>query len=391
MVVRAGVVGLVAAALTVTAFTVPARSGDQTRGGPAERNATQQAIEELVRDGVPGVVARSTAPDGVWKGVAGVADRRTGAPRKANERFRIGSITKTFAATVLLKLEAEGRLSLDDTVEKHLPGLIREGGNDGRTITVRQLLNHSSGLPEYLRNEAFNSRYLQAPGFFGHRYDRHDPEDLIRAGLALGRDFAPGARHQYSNTGYIVAGLIIEKVTGTSYRQAVRDRVTEPLGLRNTASPGTSVRVPRPSARGYDDLGHPGKGYDTTELSPTIAWSAGDMISTTADLNRFFSALLGGEVLPVKQLKAMKTTLPAADGTEYGLGIYTATTSCGTKLWGHAGGIVGWGTDAMTTEDGRHTLAFSLNGLDALRDGLAAVRNAEFCGNAVSAVRRGSQ
>ncbi|ANW17590.1 serine hydrolase domain-containing protein [Streptomyces clavuligerus] len=389
--VRTGMVGFTAAAVAFTVLTGPAQALDQGPGqgqgraqgqaqeqGSGKRSHTQQALDELVRAGAVGVVARSEKQGAVWKGTAGVADRTTGKPRKANEHFRIGSITKTFVATVLLQLEAEGRLSLDDTVERHLPGLIRDGGNDGRKITVRQLLNHSSGLPEYLRNQTFYDRYINLPGFLENRYTQHSPADLVRTGMALGQDFAPGTRFSYSNTGYIVAGMIVEKVTGNRYEDEIRERIAEPLKLRGTGSPGTATGIPRPSARGYG-VGPDGTLHDLTELSPTVAWSAGDMISTTADLNRFFGALLGGKVLPKKQLNAMKTTLPDPNGfiEGYGLGLYTTTTKCGTKLWGHAGGIMGWGADAVTTEDGRHTLAASANGG---ADGFEPVVDAEYCG-----------
>ncbi|MEU9608489.1 serine hydrolase domain-containing protein [Streptomyces sp. NPDC048057] len=382
MAIRAGVVGMTAAALVVTAFAVPAQGQDHRADGRGTERPTQRAIEQLVAAGVPGAAARADKQGEVWKGTAGVADRRTGKPRAANEHFRIGSITKTFVATVLLQLEAEGQLSLDDTVERHLPGLIRDGGNDGRTITVRQLLNHSSGLPDYLGNRAFRKKHWEAPGFFQYRYASHAPEDLLRVGLERGRDFAPGTRHEYSNTGYIVAGMIIEKVTGNSYPEEIRRRIVKPLKLRGTSSPGTTVTIPQPSARAYDSLTLPGQVYDVTELNPSIGGAAGDMISTTKDLNRFFGALLGGKLLPKKQLNAMKTTLYDPGSAGAGLGVFKMVSSCGTVLWGHDGGIPGWAANAVVTDDGKHALSYSVNGLDGMLspEKFGAVPNAEYCG-----------
>ncbi|MEO3978458.1 serine hydrolase domain-containing protein [Streptomyces sp. CAU 1734] len=386
---RAGAAGIVAAALAATAFAAPAHAEQAgERGHPAAR----QAMEAIVAGGIPGVVAAESVRGGSWKDHAGVGNRTTGKPRDVNDRFRIASITKTFVATVLLKLEAEGKLDLDDTVEKHLPGVVRGHGNDGRKITVRQLLNHTSGLFDYLADEEYVKKYLLAPGFLKHRYDTIPPE--YHVGVAMGHAplFEPGAKHSYSNTNYILAGLIIEKVTGSAYERAVRERIIEPLGLTSTSQPGNSVHLPKPSSRAYSslyDFTTPApRIYDVTRMNGSQGWADGDIISTTGDLNRFFRALLGGKVLPPAQLRAMKTVVPAGDlgeGGGYGLGVYTYKTSCGTKVWGHSGGIVGSVSEVVTTENGRRAVASNQNG-DWSR--AASVTDAAFCGNTAAKARK---
>ncbi|MER6914225.1 serine hydrolase domain-containing protein [Streptomyces sp. NPDC000594] len=379
--IRAGVVGAVAAALAATAFTAaPAQAADRAERG---HETTQRALESLVAAGYPGVVAEARDSDGVWQGRAGVRDLRTGAPRDLQDRYRIGSVTKTFVATVLLQMEAEGRLDLDDTVEKHLPGLVRGNGNDGRKITVRQLLNHTSGLYNYTNDPAFAARTFVAPGFFQHRYDSHAPRDLVRIGLSHRPDFAPGTDHAYSNTGYILAGLIIEKISGTSYEQQVRQRIVKPLKLRHTSLPGDRPDLPAPSSRNYSTLSEdPAETrlHDVTANNMSWGWAAGDMISTTSDVNRFLGALLRGKLLPAAQLDAMKTAVPVAGNPmykSYGLGLYSVRNSCDRELWGHSGGVIGSGTEATGTADGRHLLTYTANGEQG---GGTSPVEAEFCG-----------
>lgn len=377
--VRTGLVGLLATGLAVTAFAVPARADSAPR--PGGHQATQQALDAIVKGGTPGVIAQTRDANGVWNGRAGVGDRETGEPRNANDRFRIGSITKTFVATVLLQMEAERKLDLDDSVEKWLPGLVRGNGNDGRAVTVRQLLNHTSGIYNYTNDPQFQANRLVGEGFLRNRFQRMEPEGLVKVAMGHRPDFAPGARHSYSNTGYILAGLIIEKVSGNSYEHEVRDRIVKPLGLRATTLPKHRVQLPEPSSRAYSTVFRdPQQGtYDVTEQNTTWGWSAGDMVSTTGDLNRFMSALIRGKLLPKAQLTAMKTTVPDPDvpGGGYGLGIGHTTTSCGVKVWGHNGGLHGSLSDAVTTEDGRHSLAANQNG-DWIVS--ANVLDAEFCG-----------
>ncbi|MFM9592979.1 serine hydrolase domain-containing protein [Streptomyces scabiei] len=369
------------AVTAVAAALAPAVSAVAAPAG-TDHTATRKAMGAAVKDGVPGVALQAKDGRAVWKAGSGVGDTRTGKPRSAHDRYRVGSITKTFVSTVLLQLEAEGRLSLDDKVDQWLPGLVRGNGHDGRTVTLRQLLNHTSGISDYTSDEEFGRTYFLKDGFFRHRYDTIPPERLVAVAMKHEPDFAPGTDWSYSNTNYVLAGLVIGKATGHPYGDEVRARVIEPLGLRSTLVPGTYPKVPGPSSRAYGKLARTATGptYDVTELNPSLAHAAGEMISDSGDLNRFYSALLKGRLLPPKQLAEMKTTVEIDEipGAGYGLGLIERRLSCGITVWGHGGGIHGSTSEAVTTSDGRRSLAFNFNG-DWTGDPEAIVE-AEFCG-----------
>ncbi|WP_405768146.1 serine hydrolase domain-containing protein [Streptomyces sp. NBC_01538] len=374
-------VGMAAAiAVAAGAFAAPAMAAAPAeRGGGHE--ATREAMNAAVLDGVPGVALQAKDRHGVWKATAGVGNLKTKQPRSAQDNFRAGSITKTFIATVLLQLEAEGRVSLDDTVDKWLPGVVSGNGHDGRQITLRQLLNHTSGIFNYTEDENFVHDVFLAEGFFKNRYRTWTPNEIVRIAMGHKPEFAPGAGWSYSNTNYVIAGMVIKKVTGNSYGDEVRRRVIKPLGLHGTYMPGTSPTVPRPSSRAYSTLAEnpTGKIYDVTELNPSMANSAGEIISNPGDLNRFYSALMRGKVLPAKQLTEMKTTVAAgADGRD-GLGVFAYDLSCGVTIWGHSGGIHGSSSMAVTTADGEHSLAVNFNG--DWSGGPLEVVQAEYCGS----------
>lgn len=379
---RTGVIAAAAIVLMATAFTGPARAAWEKPRPVAAHQATQRAVEAAVAAGVPGVAAEARDAAGVWKTAAGVADRTTGAPRAKNDRFRIGGMTNTFVATVLLQMEAEGRLSLDDSVDRYLPGLVTGNGNDGRAITVRQLLNHTSGLFDYFADPQYAATYLTGQEYLDHRFDTVTAEQRVKVALAHEPPFRPGARHWYSNTNDVLAAMVLEKAAGKPYAYEVRKRVIEPLELKSTSNPGTAVGLPQPSGRGYSRLfaAQPDRIDDVTEANPSQSWGNADLISSTADLNRFYEALMGGRLLPPKQLAEMKTTVDNPDwpGSSYGLGIERLTLGCGTVLWYHDGGALGWISLAAFTEDARHQLTFSYNANWGAETILPLV-NAEFC------------
>ncbi|MCC5480744.1 serine hydrolase domain-containing protein [Streptomyces sp. NPDC059680] len=379
---RAGVVGLAAVALTATAFAGPARAAQGTAPTAADHQATQRAIDAAVAAGIPGITVEARDADGVWKSASGVGNRQTGAPRGKNDRFRIGGLTDTFVATVLLQMEAEKKLSLDDTVERYLPGLVTGNGNDGSKITVRELLNHTSGLFDYLADQDYYQTYALGDGFLQHRYDTLTPEQRVKVALGHAPLFAPGARFSFSNTNDVLAALIVEKVDGRSYEDEVRERIIERLGLRATSNPGNGIALPQPSSRGYSKLflSQPDRIDDVTEMNGSQVWGNGDIISSTADLNRFYGALIRGKLLPPRQLKELTTTVPNPDfpGATYGLDIEKITLSCGTPLWFRDGGTAGWLTMTAFTEDGRHQLTFNYNS-DWGPETLLPILNGEFC------------
>ncbi|MEU1284045.1 serine hydrolase domain-containing protein [Kitasatospora sp. NPDC005856] len=311
-------------------------------------DSVQSSLNALVKDdGMPAALASVQGRDGRTRNyTAGVGDLTTGAKVPMDGQVRIGSNTKAFTAVVVLQLVAEGKLGLDSPVETYLPGLLRGDGIDGRTITVRQLLQHTSGLPEYVDKGAI----LSGP----KRY--YEPRELLDAALAQKAHFAPGTRWEYSNTNYLMAGLIIQKVTGRPLGEEINRRIVDRIGLRHTYFPApgdTGIREAHP--KGYHQEAD-GSFRDYTELDPSWGWAAGAVVSTDSDLNSFYAALLGGRLLPAAQLAEMRTTVPAegmAPGVRYGLGLMSRPLSCGGVYWGHGGTIPGYDTDGGATDDGR--------------------------------------
>ncbi|WP_033260222.1 serine hydrolase domain-containing protein [Kitasatospora setae] len=253
-------------------------------------------------------------------------------------------------------VKADGMPAALATVDTYLPGLLRGDGVDGRNITVRQLLQHTSGLPDYMLAPALLD-------FTTIQYRYFEPRELLDGALAQRAVFAPGTGWGYSNTNYLVAGLLIQKVTGRPYAEEVTRRVIDRIGLRHTYLPATgetALREPHP--HGYlntGDTGEPASGarlVDYTEMDSSMAWAAGAVVSTNSDLNAFYGALLGGRLLPAAQLAQMRSTVPAellGPGVRYGLGIQSRPLSCGGLVWGHGGTAPGHRSRGGVTEDGR--------------------------------------
>ncbi|MEU5696422.1 serine hydrolase domain-containing protein [Actinosynnema sp. NPDC020468] len=334
--------GIAATISTGTALADPVDKGDRI-----DRKVVQEGLDELARTGAQGVQLRVVDGRRSFTARSGTARIDSSQPVPTDGRFRIGSITKTFVSTVVLQLVGEGRVALDAPVSRYLPGLLP----DGDVITVRNLLQHTSGLYNYTND------IPQDPAEFEKiRYDHRDPRELVALSAAHPLDFRPGTSWAYSNTNYAVAGLLVEKVTGRPYGDAVRRRVLAPLGLRDTSLPGDRVDVPGPHAHGYYEVA--GVPVDITRLNPSAAYAAGEIISTTADLDRFFDALLDGRLLKPAEQKELTHTLPSTRG--YGLGIYSTDLSCGVTVWGHDGGIPGYLSAALSTRDTSTRLEISL-------------------------------
>ncbi|MGW6546279.1 serine hydrolase domain-containing protein [Streptomyces massasporeus] len=364
------------AAASTALVSAPAAAAGPPASG---HSATRAAIDAAVAAGVPGVVAEVRDARGLWQDSAGVADLTTHQPRGHGDRFRAGSVTKTLVATVMLQLQAEGRVDLDATVDHYLPGLVRGNGHDGRKITVRQLMNHTSGIFNFTEDATFAKRVLGIE-FLESRYDDWTPQRVIALALRNPPPFEPGTSWKYSNTNYLVVGLIVERLTGRPYAQEVERRITGPLGMRATYFPGSDPRLPGPTRHYSTFTEDPGTTYDVTELNPSWAWAAGEMVTDTADLNRFFAALLGGRLLRPAQLRQMTTTVPTGGnlpGQRYGLGLIEYETSCGIPVWGHSGGIHGSSTQSFGSRDGRHMVTVNFNG-DWVGGGKTIV-SAEFC------------
>ncbi|MFJ8439490.1 serine hydrolase domain-containing protein [Kitasatospora griseola] len=339
----------VAATVTAVAAAVVAGVLVPVAATAAPRpDAVQQRLDVLVqKDGAPAALATVKGRDGRARTyTAGVGDAATGAKVPVDGQVRIGSDTKTFTAVVVLQLVAEGKVGLDASVDTYLPGLVRGDGIDGRNVTVRQLLQHTSGLPDY----------MNPAGVLADPKRYFEPRELLDAALAKKAHFAPGAQWEYSNTNYLLAGMIVQKVTGRPIGEEINKRIVDRVGLRHTYFPAPgdmTIREAHP--KGYQRAAD-GSLRDYTELDPSWGWAAGAMISTNTDVTRFYEALLGGRLLPAAQLAQMRTTVAAellGPGVRYGLGLISRPLSCGGLSWGHGGAIPGYENAGGTTDDGR--------------------------------------
>ncbi|WP_190134494.1 serine hydrolase domain-containing protein, partial [Streptomyces longispororuber] len=311
----------------------------------------RRALDQVVADGAVGArvtVVRDGRRTTLRAGTATLGGRQS---VPAHGRFRIGSVTKTFVATTLLRLAAERKIRLDDPVSRHLPGLLPP--DKGDAITVRMLLHHSSGLPTYV-----DAIPAQGPAFLRNRYRHYDARELVGRVAHAPLLFEPGDGWSYSDTNYIVAGRLIEAVTGRPWTAVVTGRVIRPLGLRATSAPRDETRIPGPHAHGYYRPAAGARPVDISALNPSLAGAAGAMISDGADLDRFLSALVGGHLLPPKYVAELLRTDAAAGG--YGLGIHRFRTSCGTTVIGHNGEIHGYHTMAATTQDRTRRVVWSV-------------------------------
>ncbi|MBH5319073.1 beta-lactamase family protein [Paenibacillus sp. GSMTC-2017] len=307
----------------------------------------------------PGIFAVGIKNGERWSYASGQASIYDSNPIKSTYNFRIGSITKSFTATVILQLVDENKLSLEDTVEKWLPGVVQGNGYDGNKITIRHLLQMRSGIANYV-SEDFIKEFEKTP------FRTYSAKELIGVGLSKKPSFASGeaGKWEYSNTNTVLAGEIIRKVTGETYAQQVKKRIIEPLGMKDTYSPGNASHIPGLHARGYTiPLGSKeNKLVDFTEINPSFSNAAGDMISTGHDLNIFFSALLGGKLLKPTTLEQMLDGVESPIGL-YGLGMMGTVLSNGKTYWGHGGDIQGSSSFAGGLIGGEHVMAVNINAL----------------------------
>ena len=275
-----------------------------------------------------------------------------------NALFRIASTRKAFVATVVLQLVGERRLSLDDTVERWLPGVVRGNGNDGRRITIRQLLQNTSGIHDDLPGYTTPAEYLQ------QRYDVYTRDELIARTMRHRPDFAPGDGWSYSNTGYLLLDAIVEEVTGRSFRQVVDARIVRPLALRTVSWPGTSPTLPDPHAQAYELF----EGGDLVDVTEQVSSDPDGIVASTHDLTVFFRALLGGGLLRPAQLTTMEQTVAVSPDIDqilpdagYGLGLIRRPLPCGGVYWGHDGGDGGFITVTGVTPTGDRSAVVTMS------------------------------
>ncbi|MDF3300169.1 serine hydrolase domain-containing protein [Streptomyces tropicalis] len=361
---RVAALGLVGAALVA----LGAGSGAQAFAASGARPGTsgvlpaldppalQAAIETRPADGVSGAIARVGEPGQLWKG--STIDSQTGRKIPANAHFHIGSISKVFETTVVLQLAAEGRIDLDRTVQQYIPGLLPD---TFQPITVRELINYSSGLPD-----VDEGKPAQSPDeTIANRYDYRTFDDIIRSTLRpVGRPwpgphFAPGTEQEYNSLGFRIAGRLIEQITGHSFKEEVIERILKPLRLEQTSVPEGDPVMPRPYLHGYVT--------DSRGTAVDVSEQGGDpsnMISTPADLDRFINALFQGRLLPPAQLNEMFTLPRDAEGKLvpfigtscnkvacFGAALMSTPLLNGGVLWGKTGHDFGYANGMFATRD----------------------------------------
>jgi D-alanyl-D-alanine carboxypeptidase len=344
------------------------------------------------------MVAESVNNGQIVQAVAGTTQLGGHTAINPNTHYRTGSVTKTFVSATVLQLVGMGKLSLDDTVDHWLPGLITGNGNDGKKITIRELLQHTSGLVDYDTDSRFLSTISSASEFYANNMHSYTPNDLVSLALSHPPNFAPGTSWSYSNTNYIVAGMVIQAVTGNTWDVEVTNLLIKPLGLTNTSIPGDNTGIPSPYADGYNiwSVNNNKPVYsDTTVDNMSWAGSAGAIITTTDDELKFFTSLMSGKVLAPAQLAQMQTTVPINQQDDYGLGL-ARMDMCNVPggVWWHNGGTVGYDTFVGVTPDGSTGVAYDvattdLTGSDTAFD--SAVHGREdalarhvFCGAATT-------
>ncbi|GAA3471149.1 serine hydrolase domain-containing protein [Nonomuraea roseola] len=366
---------------------------------PAE---LQSALDEVHRAGMPGIHAEARDADHVWRGASGVADLRTGRPIRPDMRQRVGSITKTFTATAVLQQVEKGRIRLDAPIGRYLPKLVP--GERGKKITVRMLLNHTSGLAEYIPY-AFPSlaKYPSLPDISpksldDNRYRRFRPTELIESGLRAPAVGKPGGSPGvYSNTNYMILGELLKQITGTPAKEYITRNVIQRAGLKHTEFPA-GPRIKGPHPRMYESMHgliDPPRDYSVYDIS-WVPTGAG-LVSTMDDLNRFYRLLLGGKIIKRSSLAQMQRTVTVdrlGEKLDYGLGLFEVKIpGCGT-FWGHDGSSWGAGTLSLTRADGKRQMSVAVNlarwnKLDSsgkpqhhpIDDAFSAFKQQALCGN----------
>ncbi|MFE7464582.1 serine hydrolase domain-containing protein [Streptomyces sp. NPDC057499] len=372
-------------AATAAALAAAATAPATATAGP--RGPLQRDVDAIRATGATGVLAEVQSAAGRTVARAGAADLRTPhEPVPWESSYRIGSDTKTFTAVLALQLVGEGRLRLTDPVERWLPGTVRGNGNDGRRITVADLLRQTSGLNDYLAVSPDAADAFTPEGYRRARFRPARPEDQLAAALSRPPAWLPEAgkpRWGYSNTNYLLAGLVVEAVTGNPWAQELHDRIVEPLGLRRTFTPGTSPYLPPPTATAYTWF--PGRDRPTDTTLTSGGGADGAVVSTTHEHGVFLRALMGGRLLRPAQLAAMKETVAAGDwvpapGVRYGLGIaWRPARGVRGGIWFHGGTHLGVVSESGVTPDGARaatSATFTLRMGDPAQDaqGLAALR-----------------
>ncbi|WP_157987789.1 serine hydrolase domain-containing protein [Jiangella endophytica] len=386
-------------AALLTATTAAAAVPAGATGDGIDVPALERALDAVVAAGAPGALVEVRDGNAVWSAAAGDRDPLDQRPEpvEPTDRVRIGSVTKAMLTTVVLQLVDEGRLGLDDTVAEHLPGVLPYD----EPITVRQLLSHTGGVPDYFL-DLFPSLAEGSPADVeSGRLQVLRPQRLIDIATSRPLDFVPGDSMSYSNTGFYVAGLLVEELTGNAVEDELKRRVFEPAGLAQTSIPRLSPVIRGEHPHAFLATNDPDRPLlDTTRISPTLLWAAGAVISTTADVNTFFRAMFDGTLLPAELLAQARELTPQSEGS-YGLGIQALPAECapveGGVAYGHTGSTLGFVTYAFSSPDGERqvSVALTVEDLIARNDELAAALNVllgtGLCATPAAPAARGAQ
>lgn len=349
---------------------MPAGRKDTGRAEPSDLDELNAALDNVHRAGMPGVFAEVRDSAQVWRGAAGVADVITGRPVTADLRHRVGSITKTFTAAAVLQQVDSGQIGLDSPIGRYLPRLVP--GQRGDAITIRMLLNHTSGLAEYLPYaypslKAFPVLANTTPhSLDDNRFTRFAPTELIEMGVTAPAVGVPGGTPgMYSNTNYLLLGELLEQITGSTADTYITENVIERAGLPDTELPA-EPHVNGQHSQIYEawfGMIDPPRDYSVYDMS----WvgPAASLISTVADLNRFFGMLLAGEIVSQSSVAQMQRTIPviSQEGKiiDYGLGLHPMETAGQGTFWGHGGTVWGAGAITMTRADGKRQMSVAVN------------------------------
>jgi D-alanyl-D-alanine carboxypeptidase len=344
-----------ATALALTASAAPAAAADEWVATPlpgARTAGLQRALDHLVEEGAPGALLYRYDKGQVVALQSGLADIAAETPIGPRDRYRIGSLTKTYVSTAVLQLVAKHRVRLNEPAGRYLPHLLA----GERRITVRQLLNHTSGVPDFNDDPRVLAPYLK--GHLGHVWT---PRHLVRVALSNKPVARPGTAYHYSNTNYLLAGLVVQAVTGRRLGDVLRHRVFSRAHLSATTFT-RSRTLPAPAAHGYFAF----SGKQPTDITPLYPypWASGSAVSTAPDVARFYRRLLSDRVLPPRLMAAMRTTVDASHedgaGTRYGLGLESFPTPCGAA-WGHGGNFPGYVTYVYSSPSGGRQTVLLVN------------------------------
>lgn len=351
--------------LAAPAFAESAPVAERSASAP-DTQALRTALEGLPDKDASFALVRVGGTDGTWRGSSGVHDLTSGRAADPDARFRAGSTTKVVTAAVVLQLAAEGKIGLNTPVQHYLPVLLTR---EFEPITVRQLLNHTSGIqPGDSLGDSFEEVYA-------HRFDTLPPRRVVASAVAKGPEFRPGRQQHYLNINYTVLGLLIEKVTGHSYASEATRRVLRPAGMRDTYFPGTDPAIHGPHNHGYQAVKEADGTttfFDVTDWNQADRWAAGDMISTTADLERLVNHLFRGDLVPRPQLKEMFTVPSRIEGATMSAGLQRFEFE-GRVYWLKSGARYGYGTVIAATRDLSRTLVVSVGATDAKSEGMNPV------------------